>query len=154
MPRDCAPIEDGIVDLPGGRKGRLCASDAAGSFRIALQGSTWLDRLLDGGFITRDEHEAGQRLNQLFEKSSLRPGLTGSYLPVIDGHAQAFALERLDADQLRAWRRLGHLLAAVPPQCRISVENCALWDQPPANVKALQAGLAALARALRHPPRR
>lgn len=138
MPRDVSAIEQGHVVLPGNRKGRVCPADDAGQFRVEVAGACWLDRLVDAGLIDRDQHDAGT-----FEEASTRPRVTGGYTGP-GGRSSEYFLERLDAKQLAAWRRLGRLLAVVPPACRPSVEDAVFWDRRPESIQRLRRGLGAI----------
>lgn len=149
LPRDAPPPTAAFdVDLPGQRKGKVVAADSAGQFRIQLRDASIIDRLCEIGWLSRDEAAAGQRLAHLFEATSLRPSLGSNLSPSIDGHDSLFALKRLNADELRSWRRLGALLSVVPAPCRASVEAACLWGVSPDTLTGLRLGLRAVAHAL------
>ena len=77
MPRDSAPPADAMVDLPAGRRGRVCMADDAGSFKIEVIGADWIGRLAGAGALDRTQTVAAQVLALLFERSSIRPRSAG-----------------------------------------------------------------------------
>ena len=147
MPRD-ADVAD--IELPGGRRGRVVETIAAGQFAIQAQ-STTIDQLYAAGHLGPHEFEAAAVLAETFEQSRVRPRLTGAYDGVlIDGPVSTGTLlETLNATELRAWRRTGRLLNAIPRRHRTQVAMVVCWDARPWDVHALQIGLRAIARALR-----
>jgi hypothetical protein len=154
MPRDDTVLPE--VPLPGGRVGRLVPASDAGQFAIVTAAS-WIDRLHRGGVLGRDEYDVATLLQDLFERSGVRPRLVGG---TYDGAASVDGgggsdgrlLESLSPGEMAKWRRLGKLLALVPKQYRTCVSLTSCWDLPPLNIRALQRGLTILARrALRRP---
>ena len=154
MPRDVLPPPDVEISLPGGRRGRLVAGEAAGQFRVALHGHDWVSRLAAVGWLSRDQFEAAGRLHELFDQSGIRPRVGGSYQVRIDYFSLDFMLEAMDEAETTAWRKLGRLLGACSLHTRTQVETVCCWDLPPSSLKALQDGLSAVATAIREPRRR
>lgn len=151
MPRDSSPEGVGEVTVAGGRRGRVIETVVAGQFAIEVIGADWLSRLAGAGVLSRDEVEAAQVLQVLFERSGIRPRMAGKYDGVLVDHCAGGGddlLEALTAEELAAWRRLGRLLSRCPPHCRSAVENLALWDQRPTSIRLVRDGLDAVAKAL------
>ena len=156
MPRD-APLQAlGEIDLPGGRKGRVIETSRAGEFAIVTQ-STEVDQLHQAGHLDRDQHDAAMRLQELFERSGVRPRLVGGAYDgattVDNSSYDGRLLETLTVSEMAAWRALGRMLAMVPRQYRTVVSATVVWDMRCWNISSLQRGLRVLATALRRPRR-
>lgn len=139
------------VDLPGGRKARVIPADQAGQTRLHIVDGDWIDRLHMRGLIDDDQRAASVVLVALFEECGIRQSTAGRYDGVfIDGHgAIGSPLERMNAAELRAWRKLHRLLRHAPRFSRGEVHAVCLVGLKPVSITRLRAGLSAIAAALR-----
>lgn len=154
MPRDATPPAVVEVTLPAGRRGRIVAADDAGQFAISTN-SSWVDQLRAVGWLGDDEADAAALLVESFERTGIRPRLSAAYDGIHADHSAGAdaLLETMNPTEMAAWRQLHRLLRLVPAAHRHQCQAVACWNAAPWDVRTLRAGLAALAAALRRPPR-